>query len=302
MPADAPERLDHYLVRLGWARSRRDAREMLAGGRVRVNGRVLRKGEAVNPGDDVVLDEGPAHAALEPDPDVKLEILFRDAALLVIDKPAPMPCHPLRSGERGTVMNGVVAAFPETAAAGDSAREGGLVHRLDNGTSGALIVARHAGAFVFLRQAIRGGRIVRRYQALVAGEIKQKVEIRDPLAHDPRNERRMVIASPTAPGSRRAYTEIEPIERIGSFTLVWAQPQTGMRHQIRVHLASLGNPIAGDSLYGGPALAPLALGRFWLHLAEIELRSPASGPLRVRSPLPRDLKGALKQAERMSRR
>jgi 23S rRNA pseudouridine1911/1915/1917 synthase len=298
MPTDARERLDHYLVRLGWARSRRAAREMLAGGMVRVNGRVLRKGEMVGGGDAVEIGEISTLPALAPDPEVKIEVLFRDSAMLVVNKPAPMACHPLRPGERGTVMNGVVAAFPEAAAAGDNPREGGLVHRLDNGTSGALLVALTPAAFTTLREAIRAGRIRRDYQALVIGNLKESLEIEKSLAHDPRNARRMIAVAANAPGARTAATSIEPIRRYGDFTLVAALPRTGMRHQIRVHLTEAGYPIAGDALYGGPPLDALADGRFWLHLAEIEFRSPASGPVRVRSPLPRDLENALKEASR----
>jgi 23S rRNA pseudouridine1911/1915/1917 synthase len=297
MPTDARERLDQYLVRLGWARSRRAAQEMLARGMVRVNGRVLRKGETVGGDDTVEIGETSPLPALAPDIDVKVEILFRDRAMLVVNKPAPMACHPLRPGERGTVMNGVVAAFPE-AAAGDNPREGGLVHRLDNGTSGALLVALESQAFAGLREAIRAGRIRRDYQALVAGNIKESLHIEKSLAHDPRNARRVLTVEAGAAGARPAATVVEPIRRFGNFTLVSARPRTGMRHQIRVHLADAGHPIAGDTLYGGPALDALTEGRFWLHLAEIEFRSPVSGPVRVRSPLPRDLESALKEASR----
>jgi 23S rRNA pseudouridine1911/1915/1917 synthase len=298
MPTDARERLDHYLVRLGWARSRRAAREMLAGGMVRVNGRVLRKGEMVGGGDAVEIAEISTLLALAPDPEVKIEILFHDSAMLAVNKLAPMACHPLRPGERGTVMNGVVAAFPEAATAGDNPREGGLVHRLDNGTSGALLVALQPAAFVTLREAIRAGRIRRDYHALVVGNLKESLEVEQSLAHDPRDARRMMTVAANAAGARTAATSIEPIRRYGDFTLVAARPRTGMRHQIRVHLAGAGHPIAGDALYGGPPLDTLADGRFWLHLAEIEFRSPASGPVRVRSPLPRDLENALKEARR----
>jgi 23S rRNA pseudouridine1911/1915/1917 synthase len=298
MPPDARERLDHYLVRLGWARSRRAAREMLAGGMVRVNGRILRKGEMIGGGDAVEIAELSTLPALVPDPEVKIEVLFRDLAMLVVNKPAPIACHPLRPGERGTLMNGVVAAFPEATVAGDNPREGGLVHRLDNGTSGALLVALTPAAFTTLSEAIRAGRIRRDYQALVIGNLKESLEIENPLAHDPRNARRMIAVAASAPGARAAATSIAPIRRYGDFTLVAARPRTGMRHQIRVHLAEAGHPIAGDALYGGPPLDALADGRFWLHLAEIEFRSPASGPVRVRSPLPRDLENALKEASR----
>src|ERR1700687_6388566 len=251
MPTDARERLDHYLVRLGRARSRRAAREMLAVGMVRVNGRVLRKGEMIGGGDAVEIAEISTLPALAPDPEVKIEILFRDSAMLVVNKPAPMACHPLRPGERGTVMNGVVAAFPEAAAAGDNPREGGLVHRLDNGTSGALLVALQGPAFSALREAIQAGRIRRDYQALVEGNLKESLQIDNPLAHDPRNPRRMIAVAATKDGARAAATLVEPIQRLGDFTLVAARPRTGMRHQIRVHLAEAGLPIAGDTLYGG---------------------------------------------------
>jgi 23S rRNA pseudouridine1911/1915/1917 synthase len=298
MQSDARERLDHYLVRLGWARSRRAAREMLASGMVRVNGRVLRKGETVGGGDSVDISEISALPALASDPEVKIEILFRDPSMLVVDKPAPIACHPLRTGEVGTVMNGVVALFPEVATAGDDPREGGLVHRLDNGTSGALLVALQRSAFAELREAIRAGRIGRNYQALVAGNLKQSLQIDAPLAHDPRNPRRVIAVAANAAGARPSATTIEPIRRFGNLSLISARPRTGMRHQIRVHLAEAGHPIAGDALYGGPALDALVEGRFWLHLAEIEFRSPASGAVRVRSPLPRELQAALKQASR----
>lgn len=218
--------------------------------------------------------------------------------MLVVNKPAPMACHPLRPGERGTVMNGAAAAFPEAATAGDNPREGGLVHRLDNGTSGALLVALNSAAFVTLREAIRTGRIRRDYQALVAGNLKESLQIDKPLAHDPRNARRMMAVGPNTAGARVAVTAVQPIRRFGNFTLVSATPRTGMRHQIRVHLTQAGHPIAGDTLYGGPTLGTLAEGRFWLHLAEIEFRSPASGPVRVHSPLTRDLENALKEASR----
>lgn len=295
-PTDARERLDHYLVRLGWARSRRVAREMLAGGMVRVNGRVLHKGETVGGGDAVEIAESSTLPALAPDPQVRIEVLFRDSSMLVVNKPAPIACHPLRPGELGTVMNGVAAAFPEAIAAGDNPREGGLVHRLDNGTSGALLVALEPRAFKALREAIRAGRIRRDYQALVAGNIKESLQLDKWLSHDPRNARRMMVVAPNAAGARPAATAVEPIRRFGNFTLVAVRPRTGMRHQIRVHLADAGYPIAGDALYGGPPLDALADGRFWLHLAEVEFRSPASGPVRVRSPLPRDLEKALKEA------
>ena len=290
MPIDRGERLDLYLVRTGHAESRRAARAMLARGAVLLNGRRAPKGALVAAGDRVEVAPAPQIAALEHDPDDGLAVLYEDAAVVVVNKPAPMPCHPLRPGQRGTVMNAVAARFPETATAGDKPLEGGLVHRLDNGTSGALMVARSADAFAALRAAIRAGAIKRTYLALVSGNTPSPLTLSIPIAHHPKNPRRMVTA-PDASARlhpRRAVTHVEVVRRIGKFTLLAVTPATGMRHQIRVHLADAGFPIVGDILYGG-AIVPELSGRFWLHLKEIEFDSPASGRVRVEAPLPPEL-------------
>ncbi len=319
-------------MRLGFAPSRRAAGELIAGGRVRVNGRRIRKGETIASGDRVEVANVPAAVALAPDPDLKIAILFADAAVIVAAKPPLVPCHPLRPGERATVMNAIVAAYSEAAQAGDKALEGGLVHRLDNGTSGALMVARNRVAFATMREALRAGRITRHYRALVAGRLDATIEIANAIAHHQKNPRKMVVvdsldsvATVGTPDSRDAFhaggvagsfddartapiasvtnryrssprpalTRVEPLSYIGGLTLVQVTPRTGNRHQIRVHLASIGNPLAGDSLYGGPPLDGLEHGRFWLHLAELEFDSPAGGRVRVTAPLASDLEASL---------
>ena len=190
-------------------------------------------------------------------PASRSKLLHEDAAVIVVNKPGGVPCHPLKAGERDTVMNAVVARFPDTATAGEKPLEGGLVHRLDNGTSGALLIARNRGAFEKLRDAIRAGRIARRYEALVAGSLERKIQIDTPIAHHAKNARKMVAGDPSSANPKRAgraaTTLAEPIRRVGEFTLLSVAPKTGSRHQIRVHLASLGHPIVGDTLYGGPA-------------------------------------------------
>lgn len=303
----APERLDRYLVRLGFAPSRRAAIELIAGGRVRVNGRHCRKGAVIAPGDAVVLEEAPGVEALAPNPARPLDVLFTDPAIVIVNKPALMPCHPLRPGETGTVMNSMAAAFPETVLAGDNPREGGLVHRLDNGTSGALMVARNHEAFLAIRAALRAGRVTRRYRALFAGRLGDAIEISTPIAHHPKNSRKMVVVEASGGSGRAvataatrhrsqprpAVTRVVPLDYANGFTLAEVTPRTGSRHQIRVHLASIGHPLAGDALYGGPALAGLEPGRFWLHLAEIEFESPAGGAVRALAPLADDLERSL---------
>jgi 23S rRNA pseudouridine1911/1915/1917 synthase len=290
-------------VRLCWAVSRRAANEMISSGRVHVNGRRYRKGEPIAAGDSVEVIATEVADAIARNPDLKIKILFEDAAVIVADKPALMPCHPLRADERNTVMNAIVAAYPETASAGDKPLEGGLVHRLDNGTSGALIIARNADAFVALREALRTARVTRRYLALVSGRVANTIEIATPIAHHVKNPRKMVAVETTGhpigaaaryrSTPRPAFTMVEPLSYQNEFTLVMVTPRTGSRHQIRVHLASIGYPIAGDELYGGPPLAGLVAGRFWLHLAELEFESPTGGHVEAVAPVARDLEDSL---------
>jgi len=288
------ERLDHYLVRVGFAPSRRVAQELVERGLVRINGRRSRKSEIIATDDVVEVAPTQKYSSIEANRDLAIEVLHDDGAVVVVNKPGGIPCHPLRAGERETVMNAVVARFPDAASSGDKPLEGGLVHRLDNGTSGALLIARSRGAFEKLRDAIRAGRIARRYEALVAGSLEQKIEIDVPIAHHAKNPRKMVVGDRESSNPKRAgraaMTIVEPIRRVGEFTLVSVVPKTGSRHQIRVHLADAGHPIVGDALYGGSESKSLAHGRFWLHLCEIAFDSPAVGHVKVIAPIAADLK------------
>jgi 23S rRNA pseudouridine1911/1915/1917 synthase len=294
LPDESKERLDHYLVRTGFAPSRSVAQELVERGLVRINGRRSKKSEIVGAEDRVEVAATNRRAVIEPNADLPLEVIHQDAAVIVVNKPGGMPCHPLHAGERDTVMNAVVARFPEIGTVGEKPLEGGLVHRLDNGTSGALLIARNRGTFGKLRDAVRAGRIARRYEALVAGPVDGKIQIDTPIAHHAKNARKMIVGDATSANPKRAgraaTTLAEPIRRVGDFTLLSVAPKTGSRHQIRVHLASIGHPIVGDTLYGGPESAELAHGRFWLHLCDVAFDSPAVGHVKVTAPLPPDLK------------
>jgi 23S rRNA pseudouridine1911/1915/1917 synthase len=294
LPDALKERLDHYLVRTGFAPSRRVAQELVERGLVRINGRRSKKSEVVGDEDRVEVAATNRRAVIEPNADLPLEVLHQDAAVIVVNKPGGVPCHPIHAEERDTVMNAVVARFPDVATVGEKPLEGGLLHRLDNGTSGALLIARNRGTFDKLRDAIRAGRIARRYEALVAGAVEEKIEIDQPIAHHAKNARKMIVGDPSSANPKRAgraaTTMVEPIRRIGEFTLLSISPRTGSRHQIRVHLASVGHPIVGDTLYGGPASDALTRGRFWLHLCDVAFDSPAVGHVKVSAPVPSDLK------------
>jgi 23S rRNA pseudouridine1911/1915/1917 synthase len=314
-PPSSGERLDAYLVRLGGAASRRRARDLIAAGHVLVNGRRCRKGRSVATNDIIEVQTPASALALMPDLSLPLEVLHQDRDVLVVNKPGLLPCHPLRPGDRPTLMNAVVARFAQAARVGNNPLEGGLVHRLDNGTSGATMVALTDSGFVRLRAALKTGQIARRYLALVHGVLEHPLELDAPIAHHPRNRRKMtVVHDPRAAAklkARPAMTAVTPIRKVSGFTLVDVRPRTGSRHQIRVHLADAGLPIVGDGLYGGPAMAAFAPGRFFLHLAELRI-PPASKrnsaqitpvdagqeTLIVVAPLPDDLQACVEELSR----
>jgi 23S rRNA pseudouridine1911/1915/1917 synthase len=278
--------------------SRRQSRQLIESGKVTVNGRHLGKGAMIAPDDDVRISEPPPTLAAHPNANLKIETLYCDESVLIVNKPGLIPCHPLRAGEDSTVINGVIAAHPEVAQAGSNPREGGLVHRLDNGTSGALIIARTPEAFAVMRAAVRRGDIARRYLALCAGKFEEPVEIATPIAHHPKNRRKMTTLGfnmSRMSGARPAATLITPLRRLSGFSLIEARPRTGCRHQVRVHLASINHPLVGDVLYGGPEIGELAPGRFWLHLSEVAFESDLSGHVNIQAPLFPDLDRVLKR-------
>jgi 23S rRNA pseudouridine1911/1915/1917 synthase len=277
-------RLDVFLAGALAGLPRRLVRRVIAEGAVRVNGRRAAKGLRLQAGDQITLPDLPV--TLTPEPALALPVLHEDAALAVIDKPGGMPAHALDPRQRGTAAAFVLARWPETATVGDPLAPG-LIHRLDGGTSGVLVVARTAEAFAALRAALAARTIEKRYLAFVAGTAAD-TSVDTPLAHDSRDRRRMAAARP---GDRAwpAETIVRMVTAGLARSLVAVTMRTGVTHQVRVHLALAGHPVLGDVLYGGPA-SELPPGRHALHACGITLPHPDGGTLvRVESPLPDDL-------------
>jgi 23S rRNA pseudouridine1911/1915/1917 synthase len=296
VPADAePARLDRYLADvLGLSRVR--IKEALDAGAVRVDGKRPRKGDRVVPGSEITGEVSAGTAAVEPQPELPLAVLVEAPEFVVLDKPAGVPSHPLREGERGTLANALVARFPECAEASPDPRECGLAHRLDVETSGAIVAARSREAYEALRAAFSERRVGKRYLALVGGAPGEGGEIELPIAHHPKNPRRMVACADEEEAARLkardAVTRYRVLERLGDLALVEAEIPTGVMHQIRVHLAAVGAPVAGDALYGGPEVPGLS--RQFLHAARLEFPHPRSGEAVVAEvPLPDELEKVL---------
>jgi 23S rRNA pseudouridine1911/1915/1917 synthase len=290
-----PQRLDAFVRAALPTLSRRVARLAIAEGAVRVNGKRAHKGTFVRPGDQVTL---PATARLVPEPDLPVPVLYEDAWVVVVDKPGGVCGHALDPRERGTVASFLLGRYPETAAIGDGLASG-LAHRLDRGTSGVLVAARTAAAFVALRAAFRRRAVCKRYLAIVTGEPPATAHVTTPLAHDPSDRRRMIAARPGL-RSWPAETYVERLAVHGGRTLVQATMATGVTHQIRAHLALLGHPVIGDRLYGASP-SSLPDGRHALHARSVTFPHPrANGPLQVTSDLPDDLARLLDDANARS--
>jgi 23S rRNA pseudouridine1911/1915/1917 synthase len=294
LPPDAPaDRLDRAVAK-AFGVSRGRAMEWIAEDRVRVDGKRAPKGQPVGPGARIAVQLPPPDAPV-PEPDLPIRIVHADAQVVVADKPAGMPSHPLKPGETGTAANALVGRFPELASVGPAPREGGLVHRLDTDTSGLLLAARTQAAHASLRAQFSARTVEKGYLALVAGEIHASGEVDLALAHDPHDARKVRAASDPAwaalHGARPALTRFSPRERRSGFTLLEVEIATGVLHQIRAHLAFIGHPLAGDALYGGPELPGLP--RHFLHAARLGFAHPDGTHPRFESALPADLAAVL---------
>lgn len=289
-------RLDAFLAHQLPEVSRRSARQLIDSGAVRVNGRRVMKSYALEPG-DVVAIEADAPLTLRPAPNPRLPIvvLYEDSQVLALDKPAGIPTHSLHAQEVETVASFLAARFPECLAATPQVREAGIVHRLDNDTSGVLLVARSARTYEHLRRQFDTRRVVKEYTALVHGRIESEGRVQRAIAHARRDGRRMKVAESGSAGSREATTTYRPVEFIRGFTRLTVRIETGARHQIRVHLAAIGHPIVGDRLYGPMEWADKSVSRHLLHASFVRFRHPERRlDLEVRSGLPDDFTTALR--------
>jgi len=261
------------------------AGHVLVAGRPAKPGGILRTGDCVSATTPAPV---PVHAAAEAIP---LDVLYEDDVVLAINKPPGMVVHPAPGHWSGTLVSALLYRWPEPGEGLDPARLG-IVHRLDKDTSGVLLVARTARSLGALGRQFRAREVHKQYLALVVGTPKAERGVIDqPIGRHPSQRKKMTVR----PQGRLATTRYEVIERLGGYSLVRAFPETGRTHQIRVHLAAIGNPIVSDPLYGGGrASGRDVIGRQALHAEAIEFLHPDSGTLmRVDAPLAEDFTFAL---------
>lgn len=295
VPAAAEgERLDKFLVQQRPELGRQGARWLTEQGLVRVNGSRAVKARPLRTGERVEVF-GEWGTAPSPEPDAPLEVVLERPDLVVVDKPAGQPSAPLGALVAGTLAGALLGRYPEMAQVGYRAREPGLLHRLDTRTSGLLIAARTPAAFTVLRAALRGEQLHKRYLAIVEGlGLPDFMEVDLPLAPDPSGSGQVMVADDDdAPGARPCFSELRVVERRGRWALVEVTASRAYRHQVRVHLACSGWPIAGDLDYGGSVSGALQ-GRHALHASHVGWEGNEQVPaFQVESALPAELRALL---------
>lgn len=279
-------RLDKKLRELFPAYSRQQLKAFLRSGRIRVNGHIVRTGIEVADSDVItVADELHHGPGPVPQADLDLPIIYESTTWLAVNKHAGQNVYPLSPNERGTLANAIVARFPETIEAGRAPLQAGCVHRLDKDTSGLVLVARTQQAFTNLWAQFCDQSIKKIYTALVEGILEQNGSIDSPIANRGRSQSRV---STKAPDGLPAQTNYEVLQTFANATLLRVQLIHGRRHQIRVHLASMGHPVAGDVLYGAQKNPNVA--RHYLHAQKLELIDPDTGkPIIVEADSPPEL-------------
>lgn len=299
VPEDAESvRLDRFLASTLPEHSRSQIQRLIKEGRVRIAEREAKANQVVKTGQRISVDvPDPIDSSVRPEA-LPLPILYQDADIVVVDKPAGMVVHPAAGHESGTLVNALLHHVDDLSGIGGEKRPG-IVHRLDRGTSGLMVVAKHDAAHEELARQFHDRKVEKHYVALVWGRVQAGRRIDLPVGRDPRDRKKM---SARARRSREAVTRIVGAEHLGqALTLAVIAIQTGRTHQIRVHLNAIGHPIVGDALYGGvhrrvpgDLRAVTHLDRPFLHAARLAFAHPGDGRrMEFTSELPDDLQHVL---------
>lgn len=289
------DRLDKVLVDRLPEFSRARLQGLIADGFVLVDGIPARKsGQPLDGGETVSVRIPPPRPPALVGEDIPLEIVFENDDLLVINKPAGMVVHPASGHDAGTLVHAVLGYEPDLEGIGGEERPG-LVHRLDKETSGLIVLAKNERAHRWLSEQFKSRAVEKTYLALVDGAPPTPAgRVEAPIGRDPKDRKKMAVVASTSRG-REAVSEYRTLERFPNHTLLEFHPLTGRTHQIRLHCAFLGCPVAGDRIYG-LRKPSIHIGRHFLHAFQLRIRLPGETVSRLfEAPLPRELAGVLAQ-------
>jgi 23S rRNA pseudouridine1911/1915/1917 synthase len=296
----AGQRLDVWLESVLDGCTRSLISRLIKDGRCVVEPGVAKAGHFLKGGERVALEVPeiePMEAVAE---DIPITILHEDQHLIAIDKPPGMVVHPAIGHARGTLVNALLGRYGSVLPTADGIGEvwrPGIVHRLDQDTSGVILVARTTAALTFLQDAFKARTVIKRYLALIAGKPRADfMENASWLGRHPKDFRKRAVLPDGADGAKEAYTSVVVLERRTGYSIVEARPKSGRTHQIRVHLAALGHAVLADPTYGRFATWPLhpvagqpVLRRHALHAWTIDVPHPDGGRLKLQAPIPADL-------------
>ena len=247
IPSEAEgERLDRYLAESVRELTRNAVQHLCEKGAVLVNGKPVPKKRLLRAGDEVLITLPPPASLLMEPQNIPLEILYEDEQLLVVNKPKGMVVHPAPGNEDKTLVNALMYHCGESLSGINGVIRPGIVHRIDKDTSGLLVVAKSDAAHNGLAEQIQAHSMARCYEAVVYGRVRESGTANAPVARHPSDRKRMCVLA----GGREAVTHYQVIEELRGFTHLALRLETGRTHQIRVHMAMLGHPVAGDAVYG----------------------------------------------------
>lgn len=292
--ADVGQRIDAWLAVKLEGLTRSHLQRLIRDGQVLVDGEPVKSNRRLREGETVIVDVPPPRP-LEVEPEnIPLSIVYEDFDLLVVNKPQGMVTHPAQGNYSGTLVNALLYHVHDLSGINGVLRPG-IVHRLDKDTSGLLVVAKNDQAHLRLAADLKERRVRREYQALVHGNLlADQGTVDAPIARHPIQRKQMAVV----PGGRSAVTHYQVLERLGNYTLLQLQLETGRTHQIRVHLAHIGHPVVGDPAYG-PRRAHFDLAGQLLHAFRLSFNHPQSGePLSFTAPLPEHFQRILRRLRR----
>ena len=291
VPEDAAGRVDRFVADASGL-SRSYVQKLISDGHLTAAGAPLKANQAIVPSSVLELEvPDPEPLALEPEP-IPLSTVYEDDDMIIVDKPAGLVVHPAAGHPSGTLVNALLARGTEYGGIAGVQRPG-IVHRLDRDTSGLLMVAKNDRAQTGLMAQLKARGVKKTYLGLVQGSVTATTgRIEAPIGRDPAHRMRMAVV----PDGRASVTGYRVRERLGQWTLLELDLVTGRTHQIRVHLAAIGHPLAGDPIYGNGTSrrGPDGSTRLFLHSWRIEVQSPADGHvIRATAPLPPELESVL---------